>query len=252
MIYIKKLSEIEMIKKSAQILRAVFQKVDEFIRPGLRAKELDEFIYDTIVKMDAKPAFLGYRGYPASSCISINDEVVHGIPDGREFIIGDLVKVDIGVSYKGYFSDAAKTYLIGESQDLNVNRLITGTKLALFEGMSILREGVKVGDISHSVESIARRFNLGIVRELGGHGVGLRLHEDPFIPNFGKPGFGPVLKEGTVIAIEPMFTLGNGEVYQKDNGWTIVTNDGSFAAHFEETVIVKKEGFINLTKVVYG
>uniref|UniRef100_A0A7V3ZXX9 Methionine aminopeptidase n=1 Tax=candidate division WOR-3 bacterium TaxID=2052148 RepID=A0A7V3ZXX9_UNCW3 len=252
MIYIKKHKEIEMIKKSASILRKVFQKVDEFIRPGITSKELDDFIFNAIIDFKAEPAFLGYRGYPASSCISINEEVVHGIPDERVLQEGDLVKVDIGVNYQGFFSDAAKTYFLGNNADLSINRLVSGTKLALMEGMSVIREGIHLGDISHAIEETANRFKLGVVKILGGHGVGLKLHEDPFVPNFGKRGNGPILYEGVIIAIEPMFTLGSGDVQEKENGWTIVTKDGSLAAHFEETVLVTKDGFQNLTKVVYG
>jgi methionyl aminopeptidase len=252
MIYIKKPKEIEMIKKSADILRRVFHKVDEYIRPGITSKELDDFIFETIVSFKAEPAFLGYRGYPASSCISINDEVVHGIPDQRVLKEGDLVKVDIGVNYQGFFSDAAKTYFLGNNGDININRLVSGTKLALMEGMSVIKEGIRVGDISHAIEETANKFKLGVVKILGGHGVGLRLHEDPFIPNFGSKGNGPVLYEGVIIAIEPMFTLGSGDVREKENGWTIVTKDGTLAAHFEETILVTKDGFQNLTKVVYG
>lgn len=253
MIYIKKRHEIEMVKESAEILRAVFEKVDQFVKVGVRSRDLDEYIYESITKMGAEPAFLGYRGFPASSCISLNDEVVHGIPDERKFEQGDLVKVDIGVNYKGYFSDAAKTYFLNNGEgDLNINRLISGTKLALLNGMMALKEGIHVSDISSAIESTADRFRLGVVKALGGHGVGLRLHEDPFVPNYGEPGTGPILNNGVIIAIEPMFTLGNGDVLERENGWTIVTRDGSWAAHFEETVLVTREGFENLTKVVYG
>lgn len=252
MIYVKKSKEIGWIRKSSEILRKVFEKVDSEIRVGLKAKELDEIIYDEIRRMGAEPAFLGYRGYPASSCISFNEEVVHGIPDERRFEKGDVIKVDIGVRYKGYYSDAAKTYHLDDNNNLDVNRLLNGTKLALLNGMEAIRGGIKLGDISNAIEKTAKMFGLGVIKLLGGHGVGIFLHEDPFIPNFGEPGVGPVLKEGYVLAIEPMFSLGTGEVREKGDGWTYVTRDGSLAAHFEETVLVTKYGYENLTKVVYG
>ncbi|MGB9824397.1 MAG: type I methionyl aminopeptidase [Candidatus Hydrothermia bacterium] len=252
MIYIKKSKEIDWIRKSSEILRKVFEKVDSEIRVGLKAKELDEIIHDEIRRMGAEPAFLGYRGYPASSCISFNEEVVHGIPDERRFERGDVIKVDIGVRYKGYFSDAAKTYYLNDNNNLDVNRLLNGTKLALLNGMEAIREGIKLGNVSNAIEKTAKMFNLGVIKLLGGHGVGIFLHEDPFVPNFGEPEVGPVLKEGYVLAIEPMFSLGTGEVKEKGDGWTYVTRDGSLAAHFEETVLVTKYGYENLTKVVYG
>ncbi|HOK23187.1 MAG TPA: type I methionyl aminopeptidase [Candidatus Hydrothermia bacterium] len=252
MIYIKKRDEVEMVRKSAEILKRVFEKVDSFIKPGLKSKELDEFIGDSIWEMGAKPAFLNYRGFPASSCISINEEVVHGIPDDRRLKQEDLVKVDVGVNFMGYFSDAAKTYYLSDSDDLDINRLISGTKLALLNGMKALKDGVHVGDIAAVIEGTAKRFRLGVIKVLGGHGVGLHLHEEPFLPNYGRPGSGPVLYENVIIAIEPMFTLGYGDVFERENGWTMVTRDGSYAAHYEETVLITKDGFENLTKVVYG
>jgi len=252
MIYIKKASEIEGIRRSAEILRGVFRKVDGFIKVGLKAKELDEFIYEEITQMGGTPAFLGYMGYPASSCISFNEEVVHGIPDERVISEGDLVKVDIGVKVDGFFSDAAKTYYLGNSLNPDLERLVSGTKSALLSGMQAIREGAKLTDISYAIERVAKEYSLGVVKVLGGHGVGLMLHEDPFVPNFGSPGHGPLLREGMVLAIEPMFTLGTGEVKEKGNGWTYVTKDNTFAAHFEETVLVTRVGFENLTKVVYG
>lgn len=252
MIYIKKKSEIDGIRRSSQILRTVFQKVDSVIKIGIRAKELDEIIYDEIIRLGGQPAFLGYRGYPASSCISFNEEVVHGIPDDRKFEKGDVIKVDIGVRFHNYFSDAAKTYFLDDDANSDIARLLSGTKLALLHGMEAIREGVRLGSVSNAIEKTAKNFRLGVVKLLGGHGVGIFLHEDPFIPNFGEPELGPLLKQGYVLAIEPMFSLGTGEVKEKGDGWTYVTKDGTLAAHFEETVLVTKDGYENLTKVVYG
>lgn len=239
MILIKTEEQIEGIRKSSIILRDVFQEIEGIVKPGLVLKDLDKVIYDLIAAHGARPAFLGYKGFPASSCLSLNDEVVHGIPNERVLKKGDLLKVDIGVEWNGFFSDSAKTYAVGEVSEEG-KKLMEVTKKALIEGIKMAREGNRVSDISHTVGKTAKEAGFNVVKELGGHGVGLRLHEDPIIPNYGPPGRGPILKEGMVLAIEPMVTIGKPEVRVKEDDWTIFTLDHSLSAHFEHTVLVRK------------
>jgi methionyl aminopeptidase len=246
MIPIKTEEQIKGIKEASKILKKVFKEVERRIRPGLKLKDLDSFIHDLIVSFGARPAFLGYRGFPASSCLSLNNEVVHGIPNGRILKPGDLLKVDIGVEYKGFFSDMAKTYSIGVSPK-EIKRLLIVTEKALEEGIKVAREGNHLSDISHAIEKVVSKAGFSVVKELGGHGIGLALHEEPIIPNYGPPGRGPILKEGMVFAIEPMVNMGSSAVKVKKDGWTILTLDGSISAHFEHTIVVRKDGAEILT-----
>ncbi len=251
MIHVKTQEEIEGIKKSCKLLAELFLKIEEerLISEGVSTKEVDAFVESFIRGNGGYPAFLGYRGYPASACVSINDEVVHGIPDkNRKFKKGDLVKIDTGINLNGYISDAARSYYVGENPPDNVKKLMESVKVAFYEGASKAVAGNRVSDISNAVWSVARRYGVSVIKELGGHGVGLRLHEDPFIPNYGPAGRGPVLKAGMILAIEPMFAEGSGRVYTKKDGWTIATVDGSLTAHYENTVLVKENEVEILTE----
>ncbi len=252
MIYIKNEEEIEGIRKSGKLLAELFMKITEegLISEGISTKEVDKFIEHFIREKGGYPAFLGYRGYPASACISINEEVVHGIPDEkRRFKKGDLVKIDTGINLNGFISDAARSYYVGDEPPEEVKRLMESVKVAFWEGVQKAVAGNRVSDISNAVWKVARRYRVSVIKELGGHGVGLRLHEDPFIPNYGPAGRGPVLKKGMVLAIEPMFAAGSGRVYTKKDGWTIATVDGSLTAHYENTVLVKEKEAEILTEL---
>lgn len=247
MISIKSEREIELMKKAGKIVGDTHNYLKEFIKPGITTKELDKLAYDFIIKSGAYPSFKGYNGYPGSICTSVNDEVVHGIPGNRKLKEGDIISIDIGACYEGYHGDSAWTYPVGKiSKELN--ELLIHTEESLFAGLSVIKEGVRVGDIGHAVEMVAKKYNLGVVKELVGHGVGSSVHEDPDVPNYGKKNTGPVLKAGMVIAVEPMLNLGSADVAILDDDWTIVTMDESPSAHFEHTVLVTKDGYQILTE----
>ncbi|HDL59844.1 MAG TPA: type I methionyl aminopeptidase [candidate division WOR-3 bacterium] len=248
MIYVKDEKQIQGIKESAKILSEVFKGVRELLIPGTTLRDIDMWIKKEIERRGGKPAFLGYRGFPAATCISLNEEVVHGIPDERVLKEGDIVKIDSGVVYKGFYSDSAFTVFLGDEPGEDVKRLLEGTRRALSRAIDIIKEGIRLSDISHVIEETAKEYSLSVIKALGGHGVGLKLHEDPFVPNYGLPGRGPVLKEGMTLAIEPMFTTGSGEVKTGSDGWTIYTVDGEPAAHFEHTILVRKDGAEILTE----
>ena len=195
---------------------------------------------------DATPSFKGYEGFPSTLCTSINSEVVHGFPSDRKLKNGDIISIDIGACYKGYHGDSAWTYTVGEV-DEKTKQLLEDTEKSLFVGLSQVKPGNRIGDIGYAIEEYAHKHNLGVVRELCGHGVGTSVHEDPEVPNYGIPNTGPRLKEGMVIAVEPMLTLGSPRVYLHDNNWTVDTQDGSLSAHFEHTVVVTKDGYQILT-----
>ena len=218
-----------------------------FIKPGITTKQLDELAYNYIISQDATPSFKGYDGFPGTICTSINEEVVHGIPKNRKLKNGDIISIDIGACYKGYHGDSAWTYPVGEiSQDKQY--LLIHTEQALFEGLSVIKDHIRVGDFGNKIEAYAKAHNLGVVKELVGHGVGSNVHEEPDIPNYGQSGTGPVLKEGMVIAVEPMLNLGTPDVFILDDDWTIITADNQPSAHFEHTVLITKDGFEILTK----
>ena len=246
MINIKSDHEIELLRIAGSIVYQTHQYLKPFIKEGITTKELDTLAEKFIRSKGATPSCKGYHGFPATLCTSINDEVVHGIPSGRKLINGDIITLDICACYKGYHGDSAWTYEVGEvSKD--VKHLMKGTHEALFAGLEQVKPGNRIGDISNAVETVAKKYHLGVVRELCGHGVGHDLHEDPDIPNFGKAGRGPLIKEGMVFAVEPMLNLGDKDVCMLDDGWTIVTYDESPSAHFEHTVLVTKDGYEILT-----
>jgi methionyl aminopeptidase len=247
MIVLKKPDQIETMQANGTIVVECFAFAREFIRPGRTRRELDAEIERLIVESGGTPAFKGFHGYPAATCISVNDEVVHGIPDDRRFEEGDIVGLDIGVLRDGYYVDSARTIPVGRiGQD--AQRLLDVTWDALELGIEQARPGNRLTDISHAVESRARKAGFAVVRSLVGHGIGQRMHEDPQVPNFGPPRQGPILEEGLVIAIEPMINLGTAEVFTLEDGWTIVTADRKLSAHFEDTVAVTKEGPRILTR----
>ena len=246
MISIKSDYEISLMRIAGNIVYQTHQYLKPFIKPGITTKELDKLAHDFIISKDAYPSCLGYEGYPASICISVNEEVVHGIPSKRKLRNGDIVKLDICACYKGYHGDSAWSYAVGDISD-EKKYLLKHTEESLYEGLKQVREGARIGDISNAVENYAKKYKLGVVKELTGHGIGSELHEDPDVPNYGKKGTGPLLKAGMVIAIEPMLNLGTADVYLLDDDWTIITQDDKPSAHFEHTVLVKKDGYEILT-----
>ena len=247
MVNIKSPKEIELMKHAGYINYLTRRLIEKNIRPGITTKELDKIAYDFIIENDCTPSFLGYEGYPASICTSINEEVVHGIPSNRKLKNGDIISVDIGVIYKGYHSDAAETFPVGTINKKKAY-IIEHTKKALEEGIKEVKEGAHIGDISNAIETYAHHHHLGVVEELVGHGVGNNLHEDPDVPNYGPKGEGLTLRAGMTIAIEPMLNLGTKHIYMLDDDWTIVTADNMPSAHFEHTVLVTKDGYEILTK----
>ena len=246
MINIKTNQEIEYMKEAGYLNFLTREYLKSIIKPGITTKEIDEKCDEFIKSKDAIAGFKGLYGFPGTICISVNDEVVHGIGSNRVLKEGDIITIDVGVKKNGYHSDAAVTIPVGKVNKEKEN-LIKYTEGAFWAGVKEVKDGAKLGNVSARIESYAKKHNLGVVKELCGHGVGKDLHEDPDVPNFGKYGTGITLKEGMVIAIEPMLTAGKRYIYQKSNGWTIVTQDGKPAAHFEHTVLVTKEGYEILT-----
>ena len=246
MINIKSDYEISLMRKAGNIVYRTHKYLEPYIKPGITTKELDKLAYDFIISQDATPSFLNYNGFPGSICTSVNDEVVHGIPSNRKLKNGDIIGIDIGANYKGYHGDSAWSYKVG-SVSKEKEYLLEHTEKALFEGLKQVKPGNRIGDISNAIETYANAHNLGVVRELEGHGIGSNLHEEPDVPNYGKKGTGPLLKEGMTIAIEPMLNLGTHKIYILDDDWTIITRDGSPSAHFEHSVVVTKDGYRILT-----
>lgn len=247
MISIKSDEEIELLRIAGKITGDTHNYLKQFIKPGITTGELDKLAYDYIISRGCTPSFKGYDGFPGTICASVNDEVVHGIPGNRVLQEGDIITIDTGACYKGYHGDSAWTYPVGKISEKCEN-LLEWTRESLFEGLSVIKDGARVGDIGCAVSKCAKRHNLGVVRELVGHGVGSDVHEEPDVPNYGFAGTGPVLKEGMVIAVEPMLNLGTPKIYILDDDWTIITADGKPSAHFEHTVLVTKDGYEILTK----
>ena len=246
MITIKSKREIELLKIAGNIVYQTHQYLKPFIKEGITTKELDRLAEEFIRSHDATPSFKGYEGFPSTLCTSINSEIVHGFPSDRKLKNGDIISIDIGACYKGYHGDSGWTYTVGEV-DEKTKELLKDTEKALFVGLEQVKPGNRVGDIGYAIEEYAHKHNLGVVRELCGHGVGTSVHEDPEVPNYGIPNTGPRLKEGMVIAVEPMLTMGSPRIYVHDNNWTVDTEDGSLSAHFEHTVVVTKDGYQILT-----
>lgn len=247
MIEIKSSREIELMKKAGSIVGATHNYLKPFIKPGVTTKELDKLAYDFILSQDATPSFLNLYGFPGTICTSVNEEVVHGIPSNRKLKNGDIVKLDIGACYKGYHGDSAWTYPVGTISKEKEN-LLKYTEEALYEGLSVIKEGVHLSDIGAKIEEYAHKHKLGVVKELVGHGIGREVHMEPDVPNYGTPGKGPILKAGMTIAVEPMLNLGTPNIYMLDDDWTIITADDKPSAHFEHTILVEKDGYTILTK----
>lgn len=247
MIELKSSEEIEKMLASGKIVSKVLKTMQEEAVAGVSTWRLDQIAEEIIRSAGAVPSFLGYAGYPASICASINEEVVHGIPSKERILKeGDIIGIDVGAYLNGFHADAALTVPVGKVSG-EAKRLLGTTKKALHKAIELIKPGIHLGDVSHTVETYAAEGKLGIVRDYCGHGVGRRLHEDPCVLNFGRKGTGPILKAGMVLAIEPMLNLGGDEVEVLDNDWTVVTKDGSLSAHFEHTVAVTENGHLILT-----
>jgi methionyl aminopeptidase len=246
MIAIRRSEEIERIRESAKIVGAALRLTRELVKPGATTEEIDAAIERFIVGQGAKPSFKGYRGYPASACISINDVVVHGIPSERRLEEGDIVSVDVGAYLNGYHGDGAWTFAVGRISE-DSQRLLRVTREALERGIDRARPGNRLGEISHAIQQHVEANSFSVVRMLVGHGIGTKLHEDPQVPNFGSRRQGPVLAPGMVLAIEPMVNSGGYEVYTEKDEWTVVTRDHSRSAHFEHTVAITENGPAILT-----
>lgn len=246
MISLKSKREIEKIKEAAEILKKVFAQVEGIIRPGVTTDELDALSEKIIREAGAVPAFKGYRGYPKTACISVNEEVVHGIPGKRKLKEGDIVSFDIGAKVEGYYADAARSWGVGKMSD-TAKKLIATAKDSLEAGLSVYKPGCRIGDMSHAIQNLIESRGFQVVRDYVGHGIGKQLHEEPQVPNYGKSGHGPKIEAGLVLAIEPMVTEGSHAVEVLADGWTVVTQDRKMASHYEDTIVFLESGYQNLT-----
>ncbi len=246
MILLKNDEDLLLMRKAGEITAGALNTARELVRPGESLIAIDKAIRKYIEKCGAKPSFLGYGGFPASACISVNEEVIHGIPSDRRLEEGDLVKVDVGTFYKGFHGDAARTFFCGNVSE-EAKRLEEITRLSFFEGIKYADSRYRIGDISNAVQMFAENAGFSVVRQYVGHGVGKNLHEDPEVPNFGKAGKGPRIYEGMTLAIEPMINAGTYDVEVLDNDWTVVTLDGMLSAHYENTVAIGPNGAEILT-----
>jgi methionyl aminopeptidase len=236
------------MRRASRVVAEVLEQLKARVKPGVTTAELDKFAEQRVRELGAVPAFLGYRGYPATLCVSINEEIVHGIPSPKRVVReGDIVSLDMGAVAGGFYGDAAVTVAAGEISP-QARRLMDVTRVSLEKALAAVKAGARLGDVSNAVEAYARENGMSVVREFTGHGIGRRLHEEPSIPNFGRPGTGPVLKAGMTLAIEPMLCLGKADVVVKNDGWTAVSADGSLAAHYEHTVAVTEDGCDILSK----
>lgn len=247
MIPLKSKKDVEKLRTAGRILAGIMQRLRESLRAGVTTKEIDQTAEELIRKEDAVSAFKGYKGFPANICASINEEIVHGIPGNRRIKEGDIISLDLGINYKGYFSDLAITVAMGQVNSL-AEKLIEVTRIALYEGIKQARLNNHVSDISYAIQSYVEKHGFSVVRQFVGHGIGYSLHEEPEIPNFGLPHKGDILKNGMVFAIEPMVNIGTWEAEILDNGWTAVTKDRRLSAHFEHTVVITENGPEILTK----
>lgn len=248
---VKKQSEIKAMRESGAMLAEVLQVVINAAKAGMSTKDLAVIAGNHLKTLGGQPSFLGYKGFPDVICISVNDEVVHGIPSPNRILEeGDIVGFDFGVTYKGMITDAARSIIIGKPKEKRHTELVSRTEEALLSGISVIKDNVRVGDIGYNVQKVLNKYGYGIVRDLVGHGVGHYLHEDPNIPNYGQINTGPWLKKNMTIAVEPMSTLGGYEVKLSSDGWTILTADGSWSAHFEHTILITEDSYEILTKNV--
>lgn len=248
MIIIKTDAQIEIMRKAGRIVAETLAMIEKEVKPGVKTSRLDSLAEDFIRSKNAVPAFKGHSGFPATACISVEDEVVHGIPGNRELTEGQVVSIDLGAIVDGFYGDSAATFPVGEISP-EKKRLLEVTKQSLMAGISKVKAGVRLGLVSNTIQRVVENAGFSVVRDMVGHGVGKHLHEDPQIPHFGPSGSGPLLEKGMVLAIEPMVNMGEYKVSQKPDGWTIVTTDGSTSAHFEHTVAVKEDGADILTSM---
>lgn len=240
--------ELSAMRESGKMLATVLGVLQKYVQPGLSTKELADMARKELAKLGGEPTFLGYQGFPDVICISVNDEVVHGIPRADKVLqTGDIVGLDFGVTYRGMITDSAISVIVDKPRSKQEQKLLDATKQAMDAGISAVHDSVRTGDIGSAIEAVLAHHKFGIVRDLVGHGVGHELHEDPNIPNYGRPNTGPWLHANMTIAIEPMATLGGDAVYMANDGWTILTRDGSRSAHFEHTVLITGDGAEVLT-----
>lgn len=248
MISVKNKDQLKLMREAGRITGEALVLAGESIKPGMTTKQLDTIIRHHIEKSGAKPSFLGYGGFPGSACISINNEVIHGIPSARVIEEGDIVKVDVGAFYKGFHGDSANTFAVGKVSG-EAMRLIEVTKESFWRGIAEAKPGNRVGDIGYAVQSYVEENGFSVVRRYVGHGVGAELHESPDVPNFGTKGRGVRLCSGMTIAVEPMVNIGAPDVIEKSDKWTVVTADGTLSAHYEHTIAITDDGVIVLTKI---
>ena len=247
MIVVRNEEEINKLREAGKIVGLCHRYLQQFIKPGISTKELDRLAKKFIESKGCTCSFEGLYGFPGSICISVNNEVVHGIPSRRKLKNGDIVKLDIGACYQGYHGDSAWSYIVGEGSERDI-KLLKRTEESLMAGLAAIHDGCTTGDIGHAVAKVAHKYNLGIVKELVGHGVGDKVHMEPDVPNYGNEHKGPVLHTGNVIAVEPMLNLGTADIYMLDDDWTICTDDDQNSAHFEHTVLVTDNGYEILTR----
>lgn len=240
---VKSAKEIQLMREAGEILGRVHEDIAKIVKPGITTWDIDRYGYEQIRHYGCEPSFLNYNGFPASICVSVNEEVVHGIPKKtRKLVEGDIVSLDAGVIYKGYQSDAARTVAVGQISP-EAQQLIDVTKQSFFEGIKCIKEGAHLHEISNAIAAYAESFGYGVVRELVGHGIGTKLHEDPQVPNFTQKSRGIKLQAGMTLAIEPMINIGTYEVKWLDDDWTVISADHSLSAHYENTVLVTKDGY---------
>ncbi len=243
---IKNQEQIEKMRKAGKILKDTLDLLEASVYPGQTSSRLNDLAYKYIISQGAKPSFLHYEGFPFTICASKNAQVVHGFCSDEPLVEGDIISIDCGVIYEGYHSDAARTFPVGNISIEN-QKLIEATKESFFEGIRDIKAGSRLGHISHKIQVYLETRGYGVVRELTGHGIGTKLHEDPCVPNYGKYNSGIILEEGMTLAIEPMSTLGRRDVYLEDNNWTVTTWDGKSSAHYENTILITKDGVEILT-----
>lgn len=246
MIICKSLSELQYMREAGRIVAETHRLMSQAVKPGITTRELDQIAETYIKSQNAIPSFKGYNGFPSSICASVNDELVHGFPGSRKLNEGDIISIDIGAQFEGYHGDSAWTYAVGEVTP-EVQRLLDVTEASLHAGLALIKPDIRLYTISHAIQKVIEDAGFSVVREYVGHGIGADLHEEPQIPNYGIPDRGPRLKTGMVLAIEPMVNIGERYVRTLEDNWTVVTEDGSWCAHFEHTVAVTEDGFEILT-----
>ena len=247
MITLKSGEEIIRMRDAGRIAAIAREIGGEYVKEGVTTAQIDREIKKAILSHGAKPSFLGYGGFPASACISVNEEIIHGIPSSNKVLKnGDVVSIDVGAYYKGYHGDCAATFIVGNGSE-EAKKLVDVTKQSFFEGIAAIGEGARIGDIGCAIQSYVEKFGFSVVREYIGHGIGKNLHEDPEVPNYGKAGYGLRLREGMTLAIEPMVNAGDWQVRVLEDKWTVVTKDGSLSAHYENTVAITANGVLILT-----